>query len=130
MILVSINPCLDCIVFIHFYSASHSKSFSEALPTTAMTLFRNLNAEALQETVSEGLAQGPYVAAGAGFEPTTLRSKGIDFANALPRPIDSCWMRPWPGWALAWTGPCLNGSLPGWAVAWMGPCVASAFRRR
>jgi len=27
---------LYCIVFIHFYSASHSLSLSEALPTTAM----------------------------------------------------------------------------------------------
>ena len=33
-------------------------------------------------TVSEGLAQGPYVAARAGFEPTTLWSKGIDSTNA------------------------------------------------
>jgi len=27
---------LYCIVFIHFYSASHSLSLSEALPTTAI----------------------------------------------------------------------------------------------
>ena len=31
----SIHP-LYCIVFIHFYSASHSLSLSEALPTTAI----------------------------------------------------------------------------------------------
>src|SRR6218665_2252103 len=31
------------------------------------------HAEAPQATVSEGLAQGPYVAARAGVEPTTLR---------------------------------------------------------
>jgi len=35
------------------------------------------HAEAPQATVSEGLAQGPYVAARAGFEPTTIRSTGI-----------------------------------------------------
>jgi len=29
---------LYCIVFIHFYSASHNLSLSEALPTTAMVL--------------------------------------------------------------------------------------------
>ena len=36
-----------CIVFIHFYSASHSMSLSEALPTTAIALCRSLHAEAL-----------------------------------------------------------------------------------
>src|SRR6218665_212619 len=35
-----------------------------------------------QAAVSEGLAQGPYV----GFEPTTLRLKGIDSTNAPPCP--------------------------------------------
>ena len=41
-----------------------------------LILCRSLHAEALQATASEGLAQGPYVAAGAGFEPATIRSKG------------------------------------------------------
>ena len=40
-----------------------------------------LHAEAPQATVSEGLAQGPYVAARAGDEPLTLRTKGIDSTN-------------------------------------------------
>src|SRR6218665_2297056 len=74
--------------FIHFYSASRSMSLSEALPTTAiMTRCRSLHAEALHACASEGLAQGPYMAARAGFEPTTLRSKDIDSTNAPPRPI-------------------------------------------
>ena len=64
-------------------------SLSEALPTTAiLTLRRSLHAEALQATVSEELAQGSYVAARAGFEPTTLRSKGIDSIYAPTRPHD------------------------------------------
>ena len=33
-------------------------------------------AEAPQATTSEGLAQGPYVEASAGFEPAILRMKG------------------------------------------------------
>ena len=37
-------------------------------------------------TVSKGLAQGPYVAARAGVEPTTLRLKVINLTNAPPRP--------------------------------------------
>ena len=45
--------------------------------------------------MKEGLAQGPYVAARAGFEPTTLRWKGIDSTNAPPRPTlmiyESCY---------------------------------------
>ena len=36
------------------------------------------HAEAPQATVSEGLAQGPYVAARAGVEPLTLLTKGVD----------------------------------------------------
>ena len=59
-----------CIVFIHFYNASHSMmSLSEALPTTAIDAVLEFTRETLQATVSEGLAQGPYVAAKAGFEP-------------------------------------------------------------
>ena len=78
------RPCVFCIVFIHFFSASHSMSLSEALPTIAMTLYGSLHAEALQATVSEGLAQGPYAAARVGFEPATLQSKGSDSTNAPP----------------------------------------------
>ena len=37
-------------------------------------------------TVSEELAQGPYVAAREEFEPMSIRSKGIDSTNAAPRP--------------------------------------------
>ena len=45
-------------------------------------------AEALQATASERLAQGPYVAARAGFEPTTLRTKGGESTNEPPCPIN------------------------------------------
>ena len=69
---------LYCFVFIHLYSASHSMSHSEALPITALILFRSLHAEALQATASEGLAQGPHVAARVGFEPATLRTEGTE----------------------------------------------------
>ena len=43
------------------------------------------NAEASQESVSEGLAQGPYMAARAGVEPMTLRTKGVDSTTHAPR---------------------------------------------
>ena len=44
------------------------------------------HAEAPQATVSEGLAQGSYVAARAGVEPITLRTKGVDSTKAQPSP--------------------------------------------
>ena len=46
------------------------------------------HAEAPQATVSEGLAQGPYVAARARVEPMALWTKGIDSTNALPMPLN------------------------------------------
>src|SRR6218665_667192 len=39
-----------------------------------------------QATAGKGLAQGPYVAARAGVEPTTLRLKVIVSTKAPPRP--------------------------------------------
>src|SRR6218665_4193773 len=39
-----------------------------------------------QATAGKGLAQGPYMAARAGVEPTTLRLKVIASTNAPPRP--------------------------------------------
>ena len=61
-------------------------SLSEALPITPVDAVWSLHAETLQATASDGLARGPYVAARAGFEPTTLRSKGSDSTNASPHP--------------------------------------------
>jgi len=42
--------------------------------------------KAPQATASEGLAQGPYVAARAGFKPTTLWTKGDKSTNESPHP--------------------------------------------
>src|SRR6218665_1200000 len=39
-----------------------------------------------QATASKGLAQGPYMAARAGVEPTTLRLRVIASTNAPPNP--------------------------------------------
>ena len=47
------------------------------------------HAKALQAAVREGLAQGPYMAARAGFDPATLRTKGVDSTNAPPSPTTS-----------------------------------------
>ena len=44
------------------------------------------HAEVPQETASEGLDQGLYVAARAGFEPTTLQTTGDESTNEPPGP--------------------------------------------
>ena len=45
---------------------------------------REFHAEAPQATVSEGLAQGPYMGARVGVEPITLKMKGVDSTNVPP----------------------------------------------
>jgi len=40
----------------------------------------------LQAAVSEGLAQGPYVAARVGFKSVTLRTEGVELITEPPRP--------------------------------------------
>src|SRR6218665_1404165 len=79
---VLVKHCLCCRIspnqrhkgvhsFIHseyFYSASLS-----LLPLRVAPDYRiDAMSEVLQATVSEGLAQGPYMVAGVGFEPATL----------------------------------------------------------
>ena len=44
------------------------------------------HAEVPLATASEGLAHGPHMAARAGFEPTTPRTKGVISTNEPPRP--------------------------------------------
>ena len=44
------------------------------------------HSEVPQAISSEGLAQGPYVTARAGFEPATLRTKGDESTNDPPLP--------------------------------------------
>ena len=87
--MILIDQRNHCIVS-YFYSASDSMSLTfcgqkRSWPQQ-LTLCWSLHAEASQAAASEGLAQGPYVAARAGFEPTTLWSKGIDSTNAPPLP--------------------------------------------
>ena len=74
---------LYCIVFIHFYSASYSRSFPEALPTTAIDTVSEFTRRST--TVSEGLAQGPYVAARAGFEPSGRKASNLPMRHHTPQ---------------------------------------------
>jgi len=61
--------------------------YSEAIPTTARKLYRSFTPKRPQTTAGKGLAQGPYVMARAGVEPTTLRLKVIDSTKAPSRPM-------------------------------------------
>src|SRR6218665_3951363 len=83
-----VNVVLYCIVL--YLSISIALLTASALQKRSephqLTLCRSSHTEALQATASEGLAQGPYVETRAGFEPTTIRSKGIDSTNSPPRP--------------------------------------------
>ena len=70
----------------HFYSASSSPLLLRGAPDYSTDTVSEFHAKALQASTSAGLAQGPYVAARAGVEPTTLRLRVIDLTNAPPRP--------------------------------------------
>ena len=74
--------------FIHsgfFYSAPSSPLLLRGAPDSTDTV-SEFHAKAPQATASEGLAQGPYMAAIVGFEPTTLQTKGVDSTNEPPHP--------------------------------------------
>src|SRR6218665_809516 len=60
--------------------------YSEALPTTAHGYCIGVSRRSAQATVGKRLAQGPYVTARAGVEPTTLRLKVVDSTKAPSRP--------------------------------------------
>ena len=60
--------------------------YSEALLTTALVLCWSYHTEALWATVSEGLAQGPYVAAGVGFKLRPSAHKAPNLTTEPPRP--------------------------------------------
>src|SRR6218665_1459436 len=78
-----------CCLFIHsdyFYSTTSSPQLHRDALDTARILCWSFTTEAPQATASEGLAQGPYVATRAGFEPATLRTKSVESTNGLPRP--------------------------------------------
>src|SRR6218665_3534001 len=71
---------------IAIFTACSFQKHSRPQQLTLCRSIQTIHAEALQAVASEGLAEGPYVAARAGFEPTNLRAKGIDSTNAPPRP--------------------------------------------
>src|SRR6218665_3196235 len=91
LLLLSVHNLLHThSIQIQFFVQSFIHSFIQAISIASLQVLYyfhsrhstdtvpEFHAEAPQATVSEGLAQGPYVAARAGVEPMTLRTKGVD----------------------------------------------------
>src|SRR6218665_155453 len=81
-------PIMHCAsqLFIHsgYFYFFFKSTILRGAPDTAWILSK-FHPKAPQATASEGLSQGPYVAAGAGFQPATLRTKGDESTNEPPR---------------------------------------------
>ena len=72
----------------HFYSTPSSPLLLRGTPNYSTDTVSRRSAQA---TAGTGLAQGPYVAARAGVEPTTLQLKVITSTNAPPHPVEFIW---------------------------------------
>src|SRR6218665_2416238 len=73
----------------HFYSAPSSPLLLRGAPDYSTDTVSEFHAEAHRQLHGKGLAQGPYMAARAGVEPTTLRLRVIASTNAPPSPYGS-----------------------------------------
>src|SRR6218665_1422535 len=70
----------------HFYSAPSSPLLLRGASDYSTGYCIGVSPRSAQATAGKGLLQGPYVAARAGVEPTTLRLKVIVSTKAPPRP--------------------------------------------
>src|SRR6218665_116964 len=70
----------------HFYSAPFKSFTTQRRPRLQHEYCIEVSRRSAQETAGKGLAQGPYVAARVGVEPTTLRLKVIAPTKAPSRP--------------------------------------------
>jgi len=84
-----IHPTANCNSihsFRLFLRRLFKSTTTQGVPHTARIL-SEFHAEAPHATASEGLVQGPYMAAGAGFEPTDERQRIYQRAT-MPQPIN------------------------------------------
>src|SRR6218665_905063 len=75
----ALNSTMQFIHSGYFISAYSSPLLLRGAPDYNIDTVLEFPSEAPQASASEELAQGPYVAARAGFEPTTLQTKGVIF---------------------------------------------------
>ena len=72
---------------VTYYSHYLMRSQIKSLRFAVCPRIVELTLVAPQATASEGLAQGPYVTARVGFEPTILRTKGAESTNETTRSV-------------------------------------------
>src|SRR6218665_3612889 len=78
------------IHFGHFCSAPSRPLLLRGAPDYSTDTVSEFHARrSAQATAGKGLARGPYMAARAGVEPTTLRLRVISSTNAPPCPTTS-----------------------------------------
>src|SRR6218665_125813 len=70
----------------HFYSVPFKSSTTQRRSRLQHGCCIGVSRRSAQATAGKGLVQGPYMAARAGVEPTTLRLKVIVSTKAPPRP--------------------------------------------
>ena len=80
---ISIAPLQVFCIFVRMNKVTTTTTQRRSRHSTDTV--SEFHAEAPQATASEGLAQGPYVAARAGFEPMTPRMKGDESTNEPPQ---------------------------------------------
>src|SRR6218665_2573770 len=68
----------------YLYSASSSPLLLRGAPDYSTDAVSELTRRSTTGNMSEGLAQGPHVAARVGFEPATLRTHGIELTTEPP----------------------------------------------
>ena len=72
----------------YFYSASSSSLLIRGAPDTTRILCRSSRWIATGNCEWRNCPSSLYVAAGAGFEPATFLTKGVESTNELPRPTN------------------------------------------
>src|SRR6218665_3371779 len=85
--------CTGSTSFIHsgyFYSASSSPLLLGSTPDTARIVCQSFTVKRDRQLRVKDFAQGLYVTARAGFEPVTLRTKGVDSTNEPICPTPWC----------------------------------------
>jgi len=84
---IFIAPIIHSLIRAISIAPLQVQVYSVSFQTTALILHRNKHAEALQATVGEGLARGPYVTARVRFKSATIRTQGTEPDTEPPLPI-------------------------------------------
>ena len=78
-----IHSFIQFILDRYFYNTSSSPLLLRGAPDYSIDNLSELARISVQTTESEGLAQGPYLAARVGFEPGTLLTQGTEPTTSM-----------------------------------------------